>query len=232
MISDTVGERVAQLRRAQGISREDLAALVSGLGWPMGPAAVTNLESGRRDKETGLRRREITVDELLVLARALRVPPILLLYPFGEIPRTEIAPGVFGTPWAGVKWFSGETDLDGVPLEDDPGAAPLVLYRRHESAAAELANVRFNAFSAVRDEFSEGGLSAGRLMYALRHGRAVNNGEVEDLVAAALKADPDLASRHDLAIHDLQTVRGEMRRLRLLCPDPPAGSGIKEGTDG
>lgn len=61
------------------------------------PSAITNIESGR--KQQGVRRRHITVDELLVLSVALKVPALLLITPIGEDRDLELIPGEAADPW-------------------------------------------------------------------------------------------------------------------------------------
>jgi hypothetical protein len=124
-----------------GMTREGLAEKCTSLGLvQFGAAAVTNIESGRRrpkkDPNTGVetleRRREITVDELAVIARALNVPPVSLIYPVGHSAKTEITKGEEVDTWLAAQWFCGEARLDGSDISTDPQAAPVVLYRRHQ----------------------------------------------------------------------------------------------------
>jgi transcriptional regulator with XRE-family HTH domain len=206
VISDVVGERVAQLRRAQGISREDLACLVTAAGWPLGPAAITNLESGRRDRETGRRRREITVDELSVLGRVLGVPPVLLLYPLGEVPKTEIAPGVFDTPWAGVRWFAGESGLAEEDINENPGAAVLVLYRRHQNHVDRFVILtRLSALLQTDVEYSGPVLAPSKILPGLTYSGWL----------------PEHRDDAEKALDGLKDIRAEIRRTGLLLPDLP-----------
>jgi transcriptional regulator with XRE-family HTH domain len=80
--SDIVSDRVRQVRRKRGMTMADLAERCTNLGMPhLSVSAISNIETGRRDKKTGRRRRDVTVDELLVLAAALNVSPVNLLVP-------------------------------------------------------------------------------------------------------------------------------------------------------
>lgn len=73
MLSDMVAEQVRRLREERGMRRLDLAEKCAALGWPaLTEGALGNIETGRRG-EDGQRRREVTVDELFVLAEALDV---------------------------------------------------------------------------------------------------------------------------------------------------------------
>ncbi len=77
--SDIAGANVRGLREQNGWTRDDLAARCAVIGYAgMTAAMITNIELGRRDK-AGKRRRDVTVDELVVLADALSVPASALL---------------------------------------------------------------------------------------------------------------------------------------------------------
>lgn len=83
--SDVAGKRVREVRRRHGWTAAQLAERCAEIGAPeITSSVVTDLETGRRDKATGRRRRSITVDELLVLACALDVAPVHLLVPLEE----------------------------------------------------------------------------------------------------------------------------------------------------
>lgn len=77
--SELVAERVKEIRQQRGWSAEQLAARCAELGAPeITRSVIANIETGRRDKD-GRRRRDVTVEELLVLAYALDAyPPDLL----------------------------------------------------------------------------------------------------------------------------------------------------------
>ena len=65
-----VGRVVARIRGALGLSQEDLAGRASAIGWVISRDVVKRIERGER---------EVTDIELKALAKALRVPPALLL---------------------------------------------------------------------------------------------------------------------------------------------------------
>jgi transcriptional regulator with XRE-family HTH domain len=143
VLSDVVGERIAEIRRRLNVSRDDLAKRCTEHGWPMTAAILTNIETGR--KQQGRRRREISIDEIAVIARALEIPPVLLCYPVGEPRTTEVAPGVEGDPWQGARWFCGEATLDGSDIGSSPGAAPVVMFRRHQLLVDAVVSDQFIA---------------------------------------------------------------------------------------
>jgi hypothetical protein len=230
VLSDVVGTRIAALRKTSGdITREELAQRCVDLGWPVSVAVLTNMETGRRKGAQS--RREITVDEVVVLARALEVPPLILLFPVGTERDTEIGLDTVAPTWAAVRWFVGEAALDGGPIDDEPGAAPLMLYRQHEQIVDDLNDARIRGFLAGRDAFTGTGVENGVAMYEVRHGRPTSDA-AETAVAAGLAADQDARARYELAQERLGKVRSEMRRLRLLIPDLPTGAGLEVGSDG
>jgi transcriptional regulator with XRE-family HTH domain len=148
MLSDTVGEQITAWRKRLGMSREQLADLCSRFHMPeLTHAALTNIESGRRNKD-GIRRRAVSVDEISVIALALGVAPILLMFPypereFGTIP----GEGREGETYKTLFWFTGEMELHS---DADPGLTvlhkeqwresvhPLEQLREHQSLVATL----------------------------------------------------------------------------------------------
>lgn len=68
-----IGHRVREARLRQGLSTQDLAERTAELGYPMARASIGNLETRPRTK--------IYLQDVAVLAAALGVPPLELLYP-------------------------------------------------------------------------------------------------------------------------------------------------------
>jgi transcriptional regulator with XRE-family HTH domain len=71
---------------------------------PIQRSVLANLESGRRTT--------VNLAELLVLAAALGVPPVTLLFPAGYVRDVEVLPGVRKDPVVATDWFVGESFLD------------------------------------------------------------------------------------------------------------------------
>jgi transcriptional regulator with XRE-family HTH domain len=95
-----IGSRIAENRRQRGISAQQLADRCAELGMPsLNRAVITKLENGHRDT--------IGTAQLLVLAKALDITPMLLLFPLGTEAATEIAPGCEMSTWEAVRWFYG-----------------------------------------------------------------------------------------------------------------------------
>lgn len=138
MLADVVGAQVSAHRKRRGLTREQLADLVTEhYGWRLTTDVLTNLETRRSKGRAGPR--DVTLDEVTTLARALEVPPIMLIFSLGIDETTEIgrpdtaAPTVLPT-WDALRWFTGEIKIDGSRVDDDPEAAALVLWRIHQSA--------------------------------------------------------------------------------------------------
>jgi transcriptional regulator with XRE-family HTH domain len=124
-----LAREIRRHRDRQGLSAQRLADLVAAAGGKLTRQAISKIETGGRD---------VRMDEVAVLARALRVPPVLLLFPLGVAPSVDVFPPEPTVPtWQAVRWFTGDAHLDGSDISTDPGAAPAVLWRRHQKAVDE-----------------------------------------------------------------------------------------------
>ena len=104
-----------KVRSERGWSIEQLAERCAAVGGPqLTVPSLYALESGRKDRATGRRRRTITVDELPVLAAALRVHPVdLLVSPdLADDAPVQLAPGVSTTAATARAWIGGRAFLD------------------------------------------------------------------------------------------------------------------------
>lgn len=121
-VSETVGSRVRQVREGHRWSVEDVAARCAAAGAPqLTVHALYALESGRKEKGTGRRRRHITVDEFLVLAYVLGIHPVDLLVPASLISSApyNIAPGVTTTAGRARNWIAGLGFIDDPETRND-----------------------------------------------------------------------------------------------------------------
>ncbi|MFP8904813.1 helix-turn-helix domain-containing protein [Streptomyces atacamensis] len=113
-LSDVAAGEVRWHRERRGLTRDQLADACARNGAPqLTYSALVNIETGRKDKQTKQRRRDITVDELAVLAYSLGVPPVALLFPVGREEYSEIEPlpGHTALTWDALRWFTGEGPL-------------------------------------------------------------------------------------------------------------------------
>jgi transcriptional regulator with XRE-family HTH domain len=140
MLSDTVGKMITTWRQRRGWNRERLAEECSKAGMPeLTHAVLTNIESGRRNKD-GARRRTVSVDELTVIAYALNIPPILLLVPYPEEENCEVLPNKEVATYGAVQWiqgiriFPGSADEIGSQQTWQEASYPLLFLLNHNSA--------------------------------------------------------------------------------------------------
>lgn len=106
-----VGGLVKEHRLRLGLTREQLAERCAELGANITASVLVNIESGRPDKQTGARRRDVTVDEWLILAFALDVPPLaLLLKGLPDKPVLDLTPDLEVGPYGfdAINWITGE----------------------------------------------------------------------------------------------------------------------------
>jgi len=128
--TDRIAGAVKALRGKR--SAQWLADRTADLGHPISRTAISNLEVGRKGS--------VDVAELIVLARALGVPPLLLLYPAQAAGEVEVLPGHRASSWAAGQWFTGRapyvaTDETGEVVSDaeyENGARLLRLAQQDE----------------------------------------------------------------------------------------------------
>jgi transcriptional regulator with XRE-family HTH domain len=167
-IARDIGRRVAYYRNRADLTAVMLSARCAELGLPLDRGTIAKLETGHRNS--------VTVDEVYVLAAALGVPPVLLLFGVGTEEPAEILPGKQVPAFRGAQWFTGEGPMP--EPGDDPGmvaisgphnsgpALPLVLYRRADKAfteemqATSRARVMDESAAAAADEGQRAALGA------------------------------------------------------------------------
>jgi len=94
-----VARQVRRWREVRGISAQQLSDRTRQLGHHVPRSVITNLENHRRDA--------VSVAELLVLAAALDVPPVLLVAAVGHEASVTILPDVGETTWRARGWILG-----------------------------------------------------------------------------------------------------------------------------
>ncbi|MEU0568117.1 hypothetical protein ABZ297_22410 [Nonomuraea sp. NPDC005983] len=125
-----------------------IAARSRGLGYPVERSNLAKLELGQRAT--------ISVPELLVVAKALDVPPLALLTPLAG-DSVEILPGVEAEPLETFAWLDGTAPLP--DDQDDDGDGPraeLRLLRDHHKVLADwTSRTRAAAARARADDDTE-----------------------------------------------------------------------------
>ena len=107
-----IGAQVAAQRKALGWTAQDLIDALAAQGYPkLSRSAVSKIETGAREA--------LTVGELLVLAQALQIPPVSLVFPLtsGEV---RMTPATAALAWDASAWFTGETPLEEAAPEGTP----------------------------------------------------------------------------------------------------------------
>lgn len=202
---ETARTRLKELRKRRGWGTAAFAEACAAAGMPgLTQSSIENIESGRR--------RNITIEELAVLAYALGVPPVVLLFPVGDVDQVEVLPGRAVDTWSAAKWFTGEDPLPTwderenrwvVEREDvaqwEQGAAAVTLYRMHDQLRRQR---------------------AGLLQVARRVGRPTEPPISDD----ALRSRVDAAWERVQSIDN--EIRGIRRTLRTLGLIPPV---LREG---
>lgn len=108
------------------MTAQSVADRCTELGLPMDRATVSKLERGLRQT--------LTLGELLVLAEAVKVPPIELVFPLGRASAVEALPGGVIHPWEAVKRFTGEATYPG-------NGATMELFREHDRLVYHLQRI-------------------------------------------------------------------------------------------
>jgi transcriptional regulator with XRE-family HTH domain len=206
-IAKQVGKQVAHYRaRAEGpkgkrgMTAQALADRCTELELPMDRAVIAKLEKGIRQT--------ITMGEILVLARALNVAPVLLIFPIGQEDEIEAVPGESVDTWAALRWFTGEAErLPGDVLREPQEAEPVRLYREHERLVGDWVRVRQEMENILATREAED----------LREFRAESEPDAVDARLAEMKLE-----RMSSLAESIQFVRAEIRERGLTPPPLPA----------
>lgn len=100
-MTDRIGKQVEELRGEMTALK--LSELTEKLGMKISRSALSDLENGKR--------KSISLAEFLILAAALEVPPIFLLWPDYPDGLTEFLPGLATRSFEAANWFGGEQVL-------------------------------------------------------------------------------------------------------------------------
>jgi len=110
-----IGEAVKAARNRRGWTAARLSEEAAALGFPIHRVAIGKLENGHRDAK-------FDVTELLVLAQALEVSPVWLLFPDLPDGPVEVLPGQEATSGEAMRWFTGEDIESSGQLRKELGA--------------------------------------------------------------------------------------------------------------
>lgn len=204
-----IGKRVEHYRTKNKMTVQAVAdACAEEMGVPLDRSVIAKLEKGLRQG--------ISVGELIAIAKAIGVPPILLVFPLGQedSEEVEVLPGFMANTWEVVKWFTGEQSF---PQQDENGryytmqpdhqaweanAGAMNGYRFHEQFVTEWRNVSRRA--DFRREVAK---------------TTTNPKEAEDNLQRAGEDD----ERIQQIEKELVRLRATMRRERIAPPNLPTG---------
>lgn len=126
-----IADEIRHHRQALGLSAQQLADRCAQLGLDIPRATLADLENKRRAN--------LAIAELLIIARALEISPLLLIAPVGRQETMEILPGLMAAPWDAIRWLEGEVDLQELPegqikavTPEDWDEQPLFLFGFHQ----------------------------------------------------------------------------------------------------
>lgn len=164
----------------------ELSDRMGELGQPLGITGLSKIENGKRG---------VDLDELVGLARALDVPPLLLIFPIGSEPTVEVLPGVYAPTWPAACWFTGE---GGFPTPGPDGGWDVVGDDRYiwlravtdDFRAQEVAIDRWRRAAASRDYDAQQSYEQSlRVIRARIRDRGLDPGELAEDVAHLDRTD-------------------------------------------
>jgi transcriptional regulator with XRE-family HTH domain len=99
------GFAVSTRRKALKLTASEVARRTTELGYPVSRGAIAQIESNSRSGK-------VDVAEVLVLAAALDIPPVLLLFPqLSTDGGADVIPGFHAKEDDAVRWMSGEVSF-------------------------------------------------------------------------------------------------------------------------
>jgi transcriptional regulator with XRE-family HTH domain len=138
-LAGVIAEEVKRHRKRRKMSAQQLADKTADLGMPIPRSVLANLESKRRPV--------VSVAEVLILARALDVSPLALVFPVGFEAEMEVLPGEMRPAFRAAQWAAGERPFPG--SDDDAYLSeitadwnyatgnPLTIFREYDWAVTE-----------------------------------------------------------------------------------------------
>jgi transcriptional regulator with XRE-family HTH domain len=139
----------AAIKKQRGSERsaQDIADRTAELGYAMSRAQIANYESGRK--------KNLDIAELLIIAAALDIPPLVLLYPDLPAGDVEIIPNCPGNSFDAYLWAAGLVPPflnTGTPSK---GSQLIAAVRRRHELMADLAGLLVEKSKARNDTARE-----------------------------------------------------------------------------
>lgn len=207
-----VGRRVKHLRenrRGGRWSAPRLTEETERLGHLVKTSVINNMESGRRS--------DVTLAEIMVLARALEATPLELVVPLTAEDDFPVSPHDTVHPWDAFRWLSSDVDeFRAVDKASSEYAQAVDAYRRHEFAVdrwlrAYLPNHDLSASSPYLDSIVN-----------VRAELRSRGWRLPDLSAWA-----GPSSEFAPELPDLIAEQEKLRTHRVSLPDEPSSSGLR-----
>jgi transcriptional regulator with XRE-family HTH domain len=161
-----IAERVRRQRKALGMSARDLSDSCDAVGYAIPRSTIADLENGRRQS--------ISVHELLVLARALAVSPIDLIYPL-EVDGQVDAQGLLDARdwWRGHNSDSQVIRVAMAKIAEEV-AAPLLKRIEEQNQALRDLETALKVERTTTDQLARAGDITSQLIGALASMAATN----------------------------------------------------------
>ncbi len=211
-----IAESVRHHRKLRGLSAQQLADNCLRLGYQgMTRSVIANLETGARDS--------LTVPEWLILAAALDVPPMLLLYPLGRTEDSiEVLPGVQLSPWEGLQY--AETGQFRTSASEDK---TIQLFRAHDSGVRQ-----WRRASAELRDIDRVLAGEPRTVVKPRH-PSLRDGDPDptDDQHHLATARTSLTTTVELQIQGIRLVRDAIKGVGLVPPPLPSGLRYLDASD-
>lgn len=202
-----IAAQIRRYREAKGWSFQQLADACTDRGYRTLRTTLANLENGRR--------KSITVHELVVIADALDVPAVELLFPGLPEGDLEYLPGRTSIAWQALRRFTGETGVPGqTAMRGQPGYH-LSLMRQIDYNAARVAELWSKLSESQRE-------------YALAMSAAESDNPPPDALRSALS--------YGAVIRQIEREIDDLRNTEQLLRDVLAAAGFtlfnQGGSDG
>ena len=110
-LAGRIGHAVTRRRKQLLLTAVGLSERTEKLGYPITRVTISKIENNARAGK-------VDVAELLVLAAALEIPPVLLIFPGFPDAREQVLPGLTCASDAGARWASGTDGLPG-PIDNE-----------------------------------------------------------------------------------------------------------------
>jgi transcriptional regulator with XRE-family HTH domain len=140
--AERIGRAVAKSRKDLGMTAQQLAERCKDLGAPIHRTTITKIENGRARFDVG---------ELLILAAALHVPPVVLLYPDLPDGDVEIIPGRPANSWTAYLWAAGMAPSFMNPSSSSRGEQLIDAVRRRWELMLRLGSLKVQISTAANN---------------------------------------------------------------------------------